>query len=100
MEDHSDEWVEDGRDYRLEKGDLLFTSDELRTRFDQIHNYGYTDDKQKSFFILAQEFKEAADRVVESLETFTPSFNSYPTSPIIYLYRHYLELHLKHLMNE
>lgn len=100
MKDSNDEWVEDGPDYRLEKGDLLFTSDELRTRFAQINNYGYTDYKQKSFFVLAQEFKEAADRVVESLETFTPSFNNYPTSPIIYLYRHYLELHLKHLMNE
>lgn len=91
---------EDNPNYRLEKGDQLFTNDEVRTRFDKITNYSYTDYKLKSFSVLAFTYKEAADRLVESLENFTPRFNSYPTPPIVYLYRHYLELHLKYFAQE
>ncbi len=88
MTDEGDEWDEDGPIYRLEKGDQLFTNDEERTHFDKIQNLGSTDYKLKSFCALAFAYKEAADRLVESLENFTPSFNNYPTSPIVYLYRH------------
>lgn len=96
--DEYEEW--DGDDsVPLEKGDILFRNDDKRTQYDIENDYAYQDFRTSHFFGYALAYKEGADRLVESLVE-----NGYAhhklVLPIIFLYRHYVELHLKELILE
>jgi len=98
MIDEGDAWDEDNPSYRLEKGDRLFINDDERFLFDKNNDYCYIGYRLGSFDGYAYAYKQAADRLVESLKNYPIPFNNYLTPPIVYLYRHYLELHLKSLV--
>lgn len=95
--DEYEEW--DDTHTPLEKGDILFRNDEKRTRRDIENGYGYRNFRQTHFFGYAIAYKAGADRLVEALaEDDYWQFDL--VLPIVFLYRHYLELALKHLIQE
>jgi len=101
MIDEDEVW--DGDDYvnRLEKGDRLFTDNNERTSFDKVNGYAYQGYKStSSFYGYALAYKKAADKLVQSLENSPIGFNDSLALPIVFLYRHYLELLLKDLIRE
>lgn len=96
--DEYQEW--DGDDSTpLETGDILFRNDDKRTQRDVEEGHAYQDFRTGHFFGYALAYKEGADRLVEALEEDGYSDHKL-VLPIIFLYRHYLELHLKDLILE
>ncbi len=83
----------------LQKGDTLFCNDDERVQYDLKNDYGYQDFRGKSFFGYAIAYKEGADRLVQSLFG-DPHNHHLLTLPILFLYRHYLELLMKDLVIE
>lgn len=96
--DEYEEW--DGDDSGpLEKGDTLFRNDDKRTQHDVENGYAYHDFRKNHFFGYALAYKEGADRLVEALAEDGYSQHEL-VLPVVFLYRHYLELHLKELIIE
>src|SRR5256885_13243114 len=70
MINEDDAWDEDNPIYRLNKGDRLFVDHDERTLLDNIEEYVYKGYKRQSFHSIAHGYKEAADRLVQSLESY------------------------------
>src|ERR1700730_3457521 len=95
-----DEMYEDYVDYDpgpapLERGDRLFINDHAQVERDTIlgnQHFGY---KQAEFFTYSRAYLEAADRLVQTIDEYSPDEL---TLPIVFLYRHYIELILKELV--
>jgi hypothetical protein len=100
MINEDDIWDEYDRIYHLEKGDTLFKNDDERAHLDKVNDYSYTGYKKKSFLGYASAYKKAADKLVESFNDTSRLYDNDLTLPIVFLYRQYLELHLKSLVRD
>lgn len=80
----------------LQRGDQLFINDEAQLQLDVSENYAYHGYKKGGFTSYSLAYLEAADRLVETL--CGHFFDNALTLPIVFLYRHYLELTLKELV--
>ncbi len=78
-----------------EIGDRLFTTKRY-SRYNAQITYGYSDD---SLYKYVLGYKEAADRLVQSLIEDSRHIDLI-IFPTVFLYRQYLELHLKQLLRE
>ena len=86
----------DGSDiFPLELGDQLFMNDQAQLQLDALENYAYHGYKSDVFFTYATAYKEAADRLVQTLHEYS---SGTLTLPIVFLYRHFVELTLKDLL--
>src|SRR5260370_19399931 len=78
------------------RGDQLFINNQAQVQVDALEDYGYDGFKISTFFGYSLAYLQAANRLVQTL-------NEHPsdilTLPIVFLYRHYVELTLKDLIN-
>jgi hypothetical protein len=83
----------------LKKGDKPFTNDDERTAFDKEKghaNSGFY--KEQPFYGYAQEYISAADKLVQTVDGLL-NREKY-VLPIVFLYRHFIELKLKSILCE
>lgn len=83
------EWEEK---YRPRKGDRLFVSFGDPGTQALLYDWGH------SFSLYAEGYKKAADIIVQRIQE-TGWDQDYLVFPVCFLYRHYLELQLKHLIH-
>ena len=57
----------------------------------------FTSDSKRDFGVFAKGYRRDADRLAESLIS-APRFTDYEAYPVVFLYRHALELSLKHII--
>ena len=80
----------------LQRGDQLFINDQAQLQLDALENNAYHGYKRGAWLSYASSYLEAADRLERTLhERSSDSL----TLPIVFLYRHYLELTLKDLVS-
>src|SRR5947209_4225244 len=86
----------------LKRGDKLFINNQWRQHLDIAESYQYLGYKRAGFMSYSTAYKLAADRLVQTLH-----INSSPdiyldalVLPIVFLYRHYVELTLKDLVSD
>jgi len=85
----------------LQRGDKLFINNETRLQLDTTEDYVYYGlKKRSSFFGYALAYYRAADRLVKTFNSFPDIFNDTLEIPIVFLYRHYVELTLKDLVSD
>lgn len=90
---------EDPRSVRLEPGDRLFIEDQARQEFDALTQTAYFGSiRRGTFFSYAIAYHEAADRLAQSINDVYSSDQI--IIPIVFLYRHSVELMLKDLLIE
>jgi hypothetical protein len=82
----------------LKKGDKPFTNDDERTTFYKEKGYAYSGFEEQSFFGYALEYVSAADKLVQTVNDL-PDREKYAL-PIVFLYRHFIELRLKSILRE
>ena len=58
---------------------------------------GFTPDPKRDFGVFAKGYRLAADRLTAQLFA-APRFSDYEAYPVVFLYRHALELSLKHII--
>lgn len=93
---NEDEMYEDPPDPSpLHRGDRLFMNDQAQLELDASENYAYHGYISSAFISYSQAYMEAADRLGQTLRVH--SFDTL-TLPIVFLYRHYVELTLKDLI--
>lgn len=80
----------------LEKGSKLFINDDERTAFDKANGIAYFGFKRTKFFGYAEQYMLAADKLIQTIDH--PLIREGYVLPIIFLYRHYVELQLKGLI--
>lgn len=93
---NEDEMYEGPDPSPLHRGDQLFINDQAQLELDALENYAYHGYKSGAFSSYSMAYMEAADRLVQ-----TPHERSFDTLtlPIVFLYRHYVELTLKELID-
>ncbi len=84
----------------LQRGDKLFINDKARLQIDTSEGYGYHGYKMSTFFGYALAYKKAADLLVQNNQRLPDIFLDDLVLPIVFLYRHYVELMLKDLLIE
>jgi hypothetical protein len=82
--------------FPLEQGDQLFMNDQAQLELDALENYAYRGYKSGQLMVYSLAYKEAADRLVQTLHEY---YSATLTLPIVFLYRHYVELSLKDLLS-
>lgn len=80
----------------LQGGDQLFINDQAQLQLDALENYSYGGYKIGTWFHYASAYREAANRLIQTLRGRS---SDELTLPIVFLYRHYVELTLKDLVS-
>ena len=80
----------------LRGGDQLLINDQAQLQLDALENYAYHGYKSGVFISYSLAYREAADRLVQTLHEYS---SDTLTLPIVFLYRHYVELTLKDLVS-
>lgn len=80
----------------LYRGDQLFINDLMQLEYDALEELAYHGYKSGTFAVYSSAYKEAADRLVQTLHKHS---SATLTLPIVFLYRHYVELTLKDLLS-
>lgn len=94
---NEEEMYDDGLDPEpLQRGDRLFINDQAQIQLDALENYSYHGYKRGAWLIYSSAYLEAADRLVQTLHEHS---SDVLTLPIVFLYRHYVELILKDLVS-
>ena len=83
---------------RLQKGSKLFINNDERTNFDKAGGYAYFGFKKQSFLGYALEYIQAANKLIQTIDDL-PGREAY-VLPIVFLYRHYIELQLKSILEQ
>ena len=93
---HEEEMYDDPDIFPLEHGDQLFLNDLAQLELDALEKYAYRGYKRDQLMVYSSAYKEAADRLVQTLQK---HYSATLTLPIVFLYRHYVELTLKDLLS-
>jgi hypothetical protein len=94
-----DEWIDwyEGPDPGpLHLGDRLFINDQAQIELDTLEGHPYSGFKSGAIVSYSNAYMEAAERLVQTFHQ--RSYNTI-TLPIVFLYRHYIELKLKELID-
>lgn len=82
----------------LQKGSKLFINDDERADFDKANEIAYLGIKREHFFDYAIQYKRAADRLIQTINSLLDRETC--VLPIMFLYRHYIELQLKSILED